>query len=120
MMIGSGSLKNNLNAFGGSQFNLPEEKLQLEKYFSVQYFGVKCGSFLARVLFPMLRGDVKCFGKEDCFLLTFGIPMVIMMLSTALFLIGRNRYVKRSPNGNMLVKVIKCVKVREREKHESH
>ncbi|KAG5683402.1 hypothetical protein PVAND_012686 [Polypedilum vanderplanki] len=110
MLIGSGSLKNSLNAFGGSQHKLPEQKAQLEKYFSVQYLGVKTGSFLARILFPMLRGDVKCFGKDDCYSLTFGIPMIIMIFSLSIFLIGRKKYIKLPPNGNMLVKVIKCIK----------
>lgn len=111
MIVGSGSLKNNLNAFGGGQHKLPEQKKQLERYFSVQYFGVKCGSFLARIFFPMLREDVKCFGKDDCYSLTFGIPTVIMMISLIIFLCGRNEYVKIEPNGNMVVKVVKCIKV---------
>jgi solute carrier family 15 oligopeptide transporter 1 len=111
MMVGSGSLKNNLNAFGGGQHKLPEQKMQLETYFSVQYFGVKCGSFLARVLFPMIRADVKCFGSNDCYSLSFGIPAVIMLIATVVFLSGSGKYIELKPNGNMLVKVIKCVKV---------
>jgi dipeptide/tripeptide permease len=58
----------------------------------------------------MLRGDIKCFGKEDCYSLTFGIPMMIMIISSILFLIGSKQYIKLPPNGNMLVKVVKCVK----------
>ena len=110
-MIGSGSLKNNLNAFGGAQHKLPEQKKQLERYFSVQYFGVKCGSFLSRILFPIVREDIKCFGKNDCYSMTFGIPMTIMVISTVIFLIGSSSYIKNKPNGNMLVMVVKCVKV---------
>ncbi|CAG9803483.1 unnamed protein product [Chironomus riparius] len=110
MMIGSGSLKNNLNAFGGAQHKLPEQKKQLERYFSVQYFGVKCGSFLSRILFPIVREDIKCFGKNDCYSMTFGIPMTIMLISLVIFLIGSSRYIKNKPNGNMLVMVVKCIK----------
>lgn len=119
MMIGSGSLKNNLNAFGGAQHKLPEQKKQLEKYFSVQYFGVKCGSFMARILFPMFREDIKCFGKNDCYSMTFGIPMTIMIISTIIFLTGSSKYIKNKPFGNMLVKVVKCMKVKSKIKNFS-
>ncbi|XP_070506585.1 peptide transporter family 1-like [Chironomus tepperi] len=116
MMVGSGSLKNNLNAFGGAQHKLPEQKTQLERYFSVQYFGVKCGSFLTRLISPMLRANVKCFGSHDCYSLSFGIFAGIMLFATLTFLIGTSQYKKIEPNGNMLVKVMKCVKNAIKEK----
>jgi dipeptide/tripeptide permease len=112
MLIGSGSLKNNLNAFGGGQHKLPEQKKQLETYFSVQYFGVKSGSFLARIVFPMLREDLKCFGENDCYSMTFGIPTIIMICALIIFLLGTSQYKKLPPNGNKLLKVIQCAKVR--------
>ncbi|KAG5683398.1 hypothetical protein PVAND_012683 [Polypedilum vanderplanki] len=109
-LVGSGSLKNILNAFGGGQHKLPEQKQQLETYFSVQYFGIKCGSFLARISFPMIRADVKCFGSTDCYSLSFGIPSAIMLIAAIVFLCGTGKYTKLKPNGNMLVKVIKVIK----------
>lgn len=111
MIVGSGSLKNNLNAFGGGQHKLPEQKKELETYFSVQYFGVKMGSMLARVVFPMLREDIKCFGRNDCYVVTFGFPAFIMILGTIIFLLGTSQYVRKPPHGNLIVKMIKCVKV---------
>lgn len=120
MIIGSGGLKNNLNAFGGGQHVLPEQKRQLETYFSVQYFGVKCGSFLARLIFPIIRADVKCFGNDDCYLLTFGIPAVIMAFATFIFLLGTSKYKILKPNGNMIVKVIQCMKCAITEKFSNN
>jgi solute carrier family 15 (oligopeptide transporter), member 1 len=111
MIVGSGSLKNNLNSFGGSQHKLPEQKVQLEQYFSIQYFGVKMGSMLARVIFPMLREDVKCFGNGDCYLVTFGLPALIMIFGTVIFLSGSSQYVRKPPSGNMIVRMAKCIKV---------
>lgn len=111
IIVGSGCLKNSLNAFGGSQHKLPEQKKQLETYFSVQYFGVKTGSMLARIIFPMLREDVKCFGNDDCYVVTFGFPGLIMVLGTIIFLLGSSQYVRKPPSGNMIVKMIKCIKV---------
>lgn len=113
MIVGSGCLKNNLNAFGAGQHKLPEQKKQLETYFSVQYFGVKTGSMLARVVFPMLRADVKCFGKDDCYVATFGFPTIIMILGTLVFMLGSSQYIRKPPSGNMIVKMAKCVKVKK-------
>lgn len=111
MMISSGSLRNNMNAFGGGQHKLPEQKSQLEKYFSIQYFGHKCGSFLTRIISPTLRAEAKCFGEQDCYSLTFGIMGGIMLVGTAVFLLGSFQYKNIKPNGNMIVKVSKCIKV---------
>lgn len=120
MIIGSGGLKNNLNAFGGGQHKLPEQKRQLETYFSVQYFGVKCGSLLARLIFPMIRADVKCFGNEDCYSISFGVPAVIMLFATIIFLIGTPKYKILKPNGNMIVKVSQCIKCAITEKNKNN
>lgn len=114
MIVGSGCLKNNLNAFGAGQHKLPEQKTQLETYFSVQYFGVKTGSMLARVVFPMLRADLKCSGNDDCYVAAFGVPTLIMILGTLIFLMGSSQYIRKPPSGNIIVKMAKCVKVNEK------
>ncbi|KAG5683399.1 hypothetical protein PVAND_012684 [Polypedilum vanderplanki] len=119
-LVGCGCLQNNLNAFGAGQHKLPEQKQQLETYFSVEYFGIKCGSFMARALFPMIRADVKCFGNDDCYSVSFGIPSAIFFIATIVFLCGTGKYTKLKPNGNMLVKVIKVIKVREKFYHQSN
>lgn len=110
-VIGSGSLKSNLNAFGGHQFKLPEQAEQLSYFFSLQYFALKCGSTLARASYPVLRG-VECLGMEDCYPLPFALSAVAMFTSFLVLFLGRQTYVEESPHCNMFLKVSGCVVVR--------
>lgn len=59
----------------------------------------------------MIRADVKCFGSEDCYSLAFGISCLVLLISTLIFLAGNSHYTHVKPNGNMLVKVFKCITV---------
>jgi dipeptide/tripeptide permease len=111
MAFGSGCLKNNLYAFGGGQHKLPEQKKQLENFFSIQLFGSKTGSLVARIFFPVMRADAKCFGDNDCYSLSFGVASLILFLALVVFLLGTFQYIHPEPNGNMLLKVCRCAKV---------
>lgn len=113
--IGSGGTRPNLNAFGGTQYKLPEQSDELKLFFSIQFFLMKCGSLLAYFLAPTLRGDVKCFGMDDCYPLAFGVPAIAMFISFTIFVCGTPLYVRVPPSGNMLVKVFACIFVRSFE-----
>ncbi|KAG4071714.1 hypothetical protein HA402_011868 [Bradysia odoriphaga] len=107
--VGSGGVRPNLNAFGGTQYKLPEQAEELKFFFSIQFFLMKCGSLLAYFLAPTLRGDVKCFGMDDCYPLAFGVPAIAIFVSFIIFISGTRLYVRIPPSGNMLVKVFACV-----------
>lgn len=111
--IGSGGVRPNLNAFGGTQYKLPEQKNDLKFFFSIQFFLMKCGSLTAYFLAPTLRGDVKCFAMDDCYPLAFGVPAMAIFFSFVIFMCGTPLYVRTSPSGNMLVKVFACIFVRK-------
>ena len=111
-VVGSGGLKSNLNAFGGNQFKLPEQAVQLQYFFSLQYFALKCGSTIARVAYPVVREDVKCFGMDDCYPLAFFLSSFAMLSAFLALICGWKTYAKESENGNMFLKVIGCVTVR--------
>lgn len=108
-IAGAGCLKSNLNAFAGNQFQLPEQAADLTTYFSMQYFSLKCGSMLARVVIPIMREDVKCFGMLDCYPLAFALPGLAMLIAGLVFISGRKGYVEESFKENMFVKVTKCI-----------
>lgn len=101
--LGTGGIKPCVSAFGGDQFNANQEHL-LQSYFSIFYFAINLGSLLSMIVTPMLRGDVSCFG-HDCYMLAFGVPALLMILSIALFYCGRNKYKKVAPEGNIVLQV---------------
>lgn len=111
-IIGCGCIKGNTNVFGGNQHKLPEEARQLQIYFSAQYFALKCGSFLARFTYPIMKEDVKCFGENDCYLLAFGVAAFFVGLAVTVLIFGNSHYIHVQSSGNMLVKVFSCIKVK--------
>lgn len=110
--VGSGSIRVNLSVFGANQYKLPEQATQLSVYFTLQYFALKSGSVLGRLLMPIIREDVKCFDMNDCYSLAFGVAAAVMFTALIFLLCGNSSYVKIPPSGNMLVQVVKCVIVR--------
>lgn len=108
-MIGMGCIKSNQNVFGGNQFRLPEQTKMLNYYFSMHYFVLKCGQVGGMILTPNLREDFKCFGKNDCYPLAFGISSFFMILAMLTLWMGRKNYVHVPPSGNMVMKVLRCI-----------
>jgi solute carrier family 15 (oligopeptide transporter), member 1 len=109
--LGSGGIKPCVAAFGGEQFKMPEQARQLATFFSIFYFSINAGSLLSTTITPILREDVQCFGLDDCFSLAFGVPALLMIVAVLFFIFGKFLY-KILPNqGNMLVKVSRCMTV---------
>lgn len=108
--IGSGGIKPCVAAFGGEQFKLPEQTKQLVKFFSIFYFAINLGSVLTTFIMPMLR-SMSCFGMNECYVAGFGLPAILMILSIFIFVSGYSMYVIVPPQGNMVVKVAKCITV---------
>lgn len=111
--IGSGGIKPCVAAFGGEQFKLPEQSVQLARFFSMFYFSINLGSFISTLVTPILREDIPCFSStmEECYPYGFGLPAILMAISIVIFLSGKFLY-KILPNqGNMIVKVFRCISV---------
>lgn len=109
--FGSGGIKPCVAAFGGEQFQLPQQAKQLGIFFSLFYFAINLGSLISTSVTPILREDVKCFGMIDCFPLGFGLPAALMAVSILIFLSGKFLYKIVPPQGNMFLKVCKCIGV---------
>lgn len=109
--FGSGGIKPCVAAFGGEQFTLPQQAKQLGIFFSIFYFSINLGSFASTFVTPILRENVKCFGMNDCFPLGFGLPAMLMAASVVIFLAGKFLYKILPPQGNMFVRVWKCIGV---------
>lgn len=109
--MGSGSTRANLIAFGGDQYKATSEQNDdLKLYFSIQIFFLKTGSLLGRFFNPMLK-NIQCFGMPDCYPLGFGTPAIAMTCGFLLLLTVKSSYLRKAPSGNMLIKVIRCMKV---------
>lgn len=111
-VVASGGIKSNQNVFGGNQFKLPEQESQLNLYFSLQFFIIKCGLLSGQMLIPVLRSDVQCFGMDNCYPLAFGVPAMLTLISFLIFVLGKSFYVHVPTNENMFVKVCGCILVR--------
>ncbi|XP_017074942.1 peptide transporter family 1 isoform X2 [Drosophila eugracilis] len=107
--IGTGGIKPCVSAFGGDQFSLPDQTLQLAKFFSLFYFAINAGSLISTTFTPILRADVHCFGDQDCFSLAFGVPAVLMIISVLIFIAGKRLYKCQPPAGNMIFGVSRCI-----------
>ncbi|KAL7991799.1 hypothetical protein Chor_016055 [Crotalus horridus] len=96
------------------------------KFFSVFYLAINAGSLISTFLTPVLReylmevvksklseeyasiGSVQCFGG-DCYALAFGVPAALMIVALVVFITGNRLYKKTPPQGNILLKVCKCI-----------
>jgi dipeptide/tripeptide permease len=108
-VIGSGSVRANLTAFGGNQYKVPEQEESLKLYFSIQIVFLKIGSLMGRAINPILREDVKCFGMDDCYPLAFGIPAIAMITALLIMLSGKKFYIQKPPSDNIFLKVCCCI-----------
>ena len=79
--LGTGGIKPCVSAFGGEQFKLPEQSVQVTKFFSIFYAAINGGSLISTLLTPKLQTEVKCFGQDSCFPLSFGIPCALMIVA---------------------------------------
>lgn len=83
--VGSGGIKPCVSAFGGDQFQLPQQETYLASFFSFFYFAISTGSLLSIAIAPFLRADVTCFGETTCYPLVFFVPSVLMIISIGKF-----------------------------------
>ena len=72
----AGSMKSCVFAFGKDQFKETEEK-QADSFFSILYFVINFSMAITSIVTPLLRGSIKCFGK-DCYFLAFGVTTIAM------------------------------------------
>lgn len=75
---GTGGIKPCVSSFGGDQFVVPQQELQLQQFFSIFYFSINIGSMLGTLISPILRQDVHCFGENTCFPIAFALPAFLL------------------------------------------
>uniref|UniRef100_A0AAQ6IK79 Solute carrier family 15 member 1 n=1 Tax=Anabas testudineus TaxID=64144 RepID=A0AAQ6IK79_ANATE len=107
--LGTGGIKPCVAAFGGDQFADDQEK-QRSTFFSIFYLSINAGSLLSTIITPMLRAqECGIHSQQKCYPLAFGVPAALMVVALIVFIIGSGMYNKTAPQGNILVKVCKCI-----------
>ncbi|XP_020500572.2 solute carrier family 15 member 1b isoform X2 [Labrus bergylta] len=107
--LGTGGIKPCVAAFGGDQFQDHQEK-QRSTFFSIFYLSINAGSLLSTIITPMLRAqECGIYSQQKCYPLAFGVPAALMVVALIVFIIGSGMYNKTAPQGNILVKVCKCI-----------
>lgn len=111
--IGTGGIKPCVSAFGGDQFK-PGQERQLQQFFSLFYIAINSGSLISTFLTPVLRQNVSCLGRSDCYPLAFGVPAILMVVALILFILGKfiTGYTINPPEKNNIVfRVFSCIGV---------
>ncbi|KAL4635798.1 solute carrier family 15 member 1 [Arapaima gigas] len=118
--IGTGGIKPCVAAFGGDQFEDHQEKQQ-STFFSVFYLSINAGSLLSTIITPILRAQKCGATQQDCYPLAFGVPAILMIVALIVFIMGSGMYNKTDPEGNIMLKVCKCIgfALKNRFKHRS-
>ena len=55
MAIGAGGLRPCVTAFGGDQFQLPEQEKELKSFFTYYYVALNTGALIAVLISPIFR-----------------------------------------------------------------
>lgn len=107
--LGTGGIKPCVAAFGGDQFTDEQDK-QRTTFFSIFYLSINAGSLLSTIITPILRAtECGIYTKQQCYPLAFGVPAALMVVALIVFIVGSGMYTKTAPQGNILVKVCKCI-----------
>ncbi|CAJ0609747.1 unnamed protein product [Cylicocyclus nassatus] len=101
--FGTGGIKPCVSAFGGDQFEVGQERM-LSLFFSMFYFSINAGSMISTFISPIFRSQ-PCLGQDSCYPMAFGIPAILMILATCLFMAGSFWYKKPPPKENVFAEV---------------
>ncbi|GMT23319.1 hypothetical protein PFISCL1PPCAC_14616 [Pristionchus fissidentatus] len=105
--IGTGGIKPCVSSFGGDQFH-PSHTRMISIFFSLFYFSINAGSTLSMFITPIFR-HIPCLGQDSCFPLAFGVPAVLMLVATGLFMVGSFWYKRMPPTENVIWKVASTI-----------
>uniref|UniRef100_A0A914YJW0 Oligopeptide transporter 1 n=1 Tax=Panagrolaimus superbus TaxID=310955 RepID=A0A914YJW0_9BILA len=105
--FGTGGIKPCVASFGGDQFE-PHQTRMLSLFFSVFYFSINAGSMISTFISPLFR-SMSCLGQDSCYPLAFGIPAILMIVATIIFMLGSFTYKKPPPKENIFGEVARLM-----------
>lgn len=111
---GNGFLRACITALGAHQFKLPEQKEQLDRYFSAYYFFYYTGILMGKIIPPYVRTEVLlttyCEEQGQCYTAVFGVIAFSFLVSWIIFLFGLSFYKKEYPTrDNTMIQTFNCI-----------
>lgn len=88
---GTGGIKPCVSSFGGDQFVIPQQQKYLDNFFFIFYLSINIGAALSNFITPVLRTKVKCFERDTCYPLAFGLPGILMVIAIRKFFVSEFR-----------------------------
>uniref|UniRef100_A0A0N4ZC98 Oligopeptide transporter 1 n=1 Tax=Parastrongyloides trichosuri TaxID=131310 RepID=A0A0N4ZC98_PARTI len=113
--FGTGGIKPCVNSFGGEQFEQHQERM-LSLFFSMFYFSINAGSMISTFISPIFR-SLPCLGQDTCFPLAFGVPAILMIVATVIFMAGSFKYKKPVVKNNVFGEVWRVCKQSMKNKY---
>lgn len=100
--IGTGGIKPCVSALGADQFDASQSRL-VERFFMLFYACINIGSTGSMFVAPLIR-------EAAGYATAFFVPVVLLVVSIAVFYYGRAMYVMLPPSGSVLLDVIGLVR----------
>lgn len=110
--VGAGGIKPNLSSFGADQYDdkSPKEKRQSKHFFTYDFLAIQSGGVLAVSLAVYLQDQVnRGWG--------YGVPLLIFLISTFIFVMGAPRYRHKPAAGSFLVRLVQVFVAAFRNRH---
>ncbi|KAJ1936521.1 hypothetical protein EC988_008174, partial [Linderina pennispora] len=120
--FGTGGIKSNVSSFMAEQIPVgykptktpgvyEDSKLSVERSFRYFYWSVNIGSFVGQMICPQVA-------LHKSYAIAYMIPAIMFFVGIVIFVGGSKHYVKKQPQGTVLVKVWHCVKYARANKRE--
>lgn len=105
--FGTGGIKPCVVAFGAEQFTVPQQQREITTFFGIFYACINLGSMISTLLTPWFR-ELYCLG-EECYVLAFGVPAVLMVIAIVFFVCGKTGYKIVLPERNVVALFFQCI-----------
>ncbi|KAJ2784261.1 hypothetical protein H4R18_001249 [Coemansia javaensis] len=120
--FGTGGIKSNVSSFMADQIPVgykatktpgvyEDSKLTTERAFRYFYWSVNIGAFIGMLACPQVA-------KNASYPLAYMIPAIAFFIGIVVYVGGSKKYVKKKPQGTVLLKVWRCMKYARQNRRE--
>ncbi|XVE97565.1 hypothetical protein REPUB_Repub03eG0030400 [Reevesia pubescens] len=110
MSIGAGGIRSSSLAFGADQLDKRNNPETFQSYFSWWYASVSCSALIAVTCIVYVQDNLGCK-------MGFGVPVMLMFISTLSFYLASSFYVKLNPRTSLFTGFAQVVVASFRNRH---